>query len=83
MWLRIRRLRRALTSLGTGTLNHLFQAELFLDGLDRTFLEFVIVHRQNGLLPVQIDLQVGAFAGFENRSLLREPTPELFARHVI
>src|SRR5580700_2074992 len=39
------------------------------------------MHRQNRLPPVQINLQVRAFAGLEDRSLLREPTPELFARH--
>jgi hypothetical protein len=54
---------------------------LFLDSLDQTLFEFGIVHRQNGLFPVQINLKVRAFAGFEDRSLLREPAPELFARH--
>ena len=54
---------------------HLFRAELFLDGLDQTFLEFSIVHWQDRLPSVQIDLEVRAFAGFEDRSLLREPTP--------
>ena len=62
---------------------HLFQAELFLDALDQTFLELGIVHRQNGLPSVQIDLEVRAFAGFEDRSLSREPTPELLARHIV
>jgi hypothetical protein len=47
----------------------------------RSFLEFGIVHRQDGLLSIQIDLKVRAFASFEDRSLLREPTPQLFARH--
>jgi len=61
---------------------HLFQAELFLDGLDQTFFEFGIVHRQNRLPSVQIDLKMRAFASLEDRSRLREPTPELFARHV-
>ena len=55
---------------------------MFLDALDQTFLEFGIVHRQHRLSAVQIDLNVRAFAGFEDRSLLREPAPELFARHV-
>ena len=48
----------------------------------RPRFSFGIVHRQHGLLPVQINLKVRAFAGFEDRSLLREPTLELFARHV-
>ena len=47
---------------------------MFLDTLDQTFLEFGIMHGQDGLLSVQIDLQVRAFAGSEDRSLLREPT---------
>ena len=58
---------------------HLFQAELFLKSLDQTFFEFGIVHRQNRLLRVQIDLEVRAFAGFEGRSLLREPALELLS----
>jgi hypothetical protein len=54
---------------------------LFLYSLDQTFLEFSIVHRQNGLSTVQIDLKVRAFAGFEDRSLCRELAFELLARH--
>jgi hypothetical protein len=54
---------------------------LFLDSLDQTFFEFGIVHWQNGLLSVQINLGMRAFAGLEDCSLLREPTPELLARH--
>lgn len=56
---------------------------MFLDALDQTFFEFGVVHRQNGLPPVQIDLKVRAFAGFEDCPLLREPTPELFVRHSV
>ncbi len=54
---------------------------MLLYSLDQTLLEFSIVHWKDGLLPVQVDLKMRAFAGFEDRSLLREPTPELFARH--
>ena len=56
---------------------------MLLDALDQTFLEFGIMHWKDRLPPIQIDLKVRAFAGFEDRSLLREPAPELFARHII
>jgi hypothetical protein len=56
---------------------------LLLNSLDQTFLEFGIVHGQNRLLSVQIDLKMRAFAGFEGRSLLREPPLELSARHSV
>jgi hypothetical protein len=49
---------------------YLFQAELFLDSLDQTFLEFGVMHRQNGLPAIQIDLNVGSLAGFEDCSLV-------------
>ena len=49
---------------------HLLQAELFLDALDQTFLEFSIVHRQDRLPSIQIHLKVRAFAGFEDSSFL-------------
>jgi hypothetical protein len=55
---------------------------LFLDSFDQASLEFGIVHGQNGLFPVQINLKVRAFASLENRALLREPTPELLARQL-
>ena len=56
---------------------------MFLYALDQTSLKFSVMHRRNGLPSVQIDLNVRAFAGLEERSLLREPAPELFARHSI
>jgi hypothetical protein len=56
---------------------------LLLDGLDQAFLKFGIVHRQYGLSPVQINLNVRALAGFEDRSLVREPAPEFRARHSV
>jgi hypothetical protein len=47
----------------------------------RPFLSSAFVHWKDGLLPIQVDLKVGAFAGFEDRSLCREPALELLARH--
>jgi hypothetical protein len=56
---------------------------LLLDALDQALLEFRVMHRQDGLSAIQVDLNVRAFARLEDRSLLREPAPELFARHVL
>ena len=56
---------------------------MLFDGLDQALFEFGIVHREYRLSSVEIDLQVRTFAGLESRSQPREPTLELFARHVL
>jgi hypothetical protein len=61
------------------------QAQLFLDSVDKTCAEFLVVHWENRVLAAERDLEMRSLAGLESCSLPLQPTlnSRLFTQAII
>ena len=59
----------------------LFQTQLLLDRVNQPGAKIFVVHRQDGRVAVEKNLQVRTVRRPKGRSLFLQPALELFARH--